>query len=634
MPPVKFLPAGTTRDFPSGTNLLEAIHAAHLEIDSSCGGVGTCGKCLVRVISGDVTFERPESIDSALAEQGYVLACKSFTRDCPLILEIPNQELLKGGQFAEQQDETALIQRTHLPENWQFSGLTRQISVTVFPAQLEDGLSDVDRFTRSIQSHIGPKKVHIPLGILRQLAEVLRQNEGKVNLTVFDREDTLSIIHITSAPEFAEYGLAVDIGTTSIAVQLIAIPSAKIIATLSDYNDQIKCGQDVISRINFAHRSGGLHELQSRALKTINRLISSLLTTHQIAADAVCSAVFSGNTTMLHLFLGLPPEYIRLEPYTPTINIVPNYSASELGIAINPQAVVYCSPSVGSYVGGDITAGLLCTDLDHHEELSLFIDIGTNGELVVGNKDFLMTCACSAGPTFEGAGFDCGMRAVRGAIDQVTVDAQTSQVTYHVIGDCAPKGLCGTGVISLLGQLFLTGWIDAAGKLDRSRPSPYIELSGRSGRFLIVPADKSGTGHNIDISESEITNIIRSKAAIYSAVALIMQKVELPTQAIRQVYIGGNFGRFLDVETAITIGLLPDLPLTKFTYLGNSSLIGSYLLLVSQEARTRQAELTKKLTYLELNTEQAYMDQYSGALFLPHTDLAAFPTVQQKMHKK
>jgi uncharacterized 2Fe-2S/4Fe-4S cluster protein (DUF4445 family) len=335
---------------------------------------------------------------------------------------------------------------------------------------------------------------------------------------------------------------------------------------------------------------------------------------------------------MVHLLLGLNPEYIRIEPYTPTLLETPCFSAEEVGIAINQNSWVYISPSVGSYVGGDITAGLLCTGLaTDSEDISLFIDIGTNGEIVIGNNNFMMTCACSAGPAFEGGGIDCGMRAAIGAIEKVEVETVTGICKYWTIGNVKPMGICGSGMISLLAGLLLTGWIDAAGKFTRKKKSKAIKVDGRNASYIMVPAKQSATGREITISELDIENIIRAKAAIYSACALMLNQVGMTFNDLSSIYIAGGFGRFLDLEKAMIIGLIPDLPMEKFHYIGNSSLTGSYMILVSQEFRKKQIELCKKMTYLELNTEPGYMDQYTGAMFLPHTNPELFPTVKTKL---
>jgi uncharacterized 2Fe-2S/4Fe-4S cluster protein (DUF4445 family) len=365
-------------------------------------------------------------------------------------------------------------------------------------------------------------------------------------------------------------------------------------------------------------------------LKTINHLVSQLSKGNDVNPADICDAVIAGNTTMIHLLLGLPPEYIRLEPYTPTLLESPLLTAGEVGIKINPLSTVYISPAVGSYVGGDITAGLLCTALAADtEEINLFIDIGTNGELVIGNGDFLMTCACSAGPAFEGGGIENGMRAALGAIEKVDIDPETGIASYQTIGNVKPKGICGSGMISLLAGLFLTGWIDAAGKLSRSKKNPAIQIEGRQASYIIAPAEESGPGKPITISEIDIENIIRAKAAIYSAISLMLEQVGLGVEELSNIFIAGGFGRFLDLEKAVIIGLIPDLPRERFHYIGNSSLMGAYMVLVSREYKQRQLELARRMTYIELSTDPAYMNQYTGAMFLPHTDIKRFPSIKR-----
>jgi uncharacterized 2Fe-2S/4Fe-4S cluster protein (DUF4445 family) len=648
MPPVRFLPQDMSVDLPKGSTLMDAAQKAGINIEYACGGSGTCGKCRVRILSGDVSFEKTGALSLQLLDQGYVLACKATLLDTPVLVEIPIQMDHIGGQFIELDPDAEKKQKQFLSEDWISSGLNVRLDMTVPPAQLEDGLSDVDRLQSSISKQlklssagIQIDKINIPLSLLQKVADVLRENKGHVSVLLSKIVNAYRVIDIFADASRVEYGLAIDIGTTSIAVQLVRISDGSVVGTASDYNGQIRCGQDVINRINYANRINpaknlnGLLELQSLVQGTINQLILKICNSTQIFPTHIYSAVISGNTTMMHLFLGLKPEYIRLEPYTPTVMSIPILNAWEVGLQIHPEATIFSSPAVGSYVGGDITAGLLCTDLDSQDPVCLFIDIGTNGELVVGNHDFLMTCACSAGPAFEGAELNCGIRAISGAIDCVDIDPATGQCSYQIIGeDIAPKGICGTGIISLLSQLFLTGWLDAAGKLDRTRSSSVIEEHGRVAHYLIVPAEKSAAGQALFISEPEIANILRSKAAIYSAISLLLDKVGLGIDELDHIFIGGNFGQFLDLDNAITLGLLPDLPLERFTYLGNSSLIGSYLLLLSQTARQRQDKLTQSITYVELNTEQAYMDQYTSALFLPHTDINLFPSVKMRLSRK
>ncbi len=627
MPLVTFKPSNKTINVSAGTELLDTARKAEVEIDSPCGGKGTCCKCIVRIIAGEVDSDSLGLLPKSAIDDGYLLACRTKIKDTPLTVEIPEREEIKGGKFVETSDDAFLVHQEFLPEDVKLNPLTTKFKISVPEPQLEDGLSDIDRVTRAVQKEIGEKEIIYPLSIVRNIADILRAESGNVTITAIEEKHSFNVVEIVSGDHTNQHcGIAIDIGTTTVAVQLIDLATSKIISTHTDYNNQLTCGLDVISRINYARKPERLEELCKRVLKTINILIKQVVKNQSFKPEEISNAAISGNTTMIHLLLGLKPEYIRLEPYTPTLLQVPNLKAGEIGIEINPEAYAQISPAVGSYVGGDITAGLLCTDIvNDSEEVNLFLDIGTNGELVVGNRDFLLACACSAGPAFEGGEIKCGMRAAFGAIEGVEVDQKTGKASYWTIGNAKPRGICGSGIISLLANLFLTGWIDAAGKLSRERKSPNIQFEGRQAKYIIVPAEESSTGEPIFISEIEIDNIIRAKAAIYSACSLMLKQVGLNFDDLANIYIAGSFGRFIDLEKAIVIGMLPDLPLEKFKYIGNASLMGTYLVLISQDFRQRQLEMAKRMTYMELSTDPSYMDQYTGALFLPHTNAELFP---------
>ncbi len=629
MPLITFRPSGKSIEVPSNTELLDAARQAGVEIDAPCGGKGTCGKCLVRIRDGHVDTSSSLGVLSAdVVAAGHVLACRTRLGAEPLTVEVPEASGREGMRIAGG-DETALVRGELLPRKWEYEPMAMKWLVRVPLPQMGDGLSDLDRLTRSIQHDWGPQPVLPPLSVLRTLADALRAEDGIVTTTLIRSSAEIHLIRVEPGDQTARhFGIAVDVGTTTIAVQLVDLTSATILGTRSDYNEQVSCGLDVISRINYARRPERLEELRTRALHTINRLLRQVTQEYTVAPDEICNAVVSGNTTMLHLLLGLNPEYIRLDPYTPTLHETPYLTAVEVGLEINPESWVCFSPCVGSYVGGDITAGMLCTDLaTETEQINLFIDIGTNGELVIGNRDFLMTCACSAGPAFEGAGIECGMRAAIGAIERVEVDAATGLPHYWTIGGGKPKGICGSGMIALLADLLRTGWIDASGKLDRTRPSHAIRVQGRHAYYQLAPLHESGMDHAIQVSELDIENIIRAKAAIYAACALLLRHAGIAFTDLANIYIGGGFGRFLNIEKAIVIGLVPDLPREKFHYVGNSSLMGSYIVLVSQEYHRRQLALARRMTYIDLSSDPTYMDQYTAALFLPHTDRNLFPSV-------
>jgi uncharacterized 2Fe-2S/4Fe-4S cluster protein (DUF4445 family) len=625
MPTVEFLPARRSAEVPPGTELLEAARRAGIEIDASCGGQGTCGGCLVRVTGGAV--DAGESLTAAGDDAGGVQACTTRVRNAPVTVEVPEQPERGDARFVD--DDAGGLRDDLLPGGLEVDPLAVKVLLRVPPPRLQDGLSDLDRVQRAICGEWGAQEVVYTLSAMRQAAAALRADGGRVTVTSIREPGRLNVIQIEPGDRSSRLlGIAVDVGTTTAAVQLIDLSTGQTLATRTDYNAQIPCGLDVISRINYARRPGGSEDLRRRAVDTINRLVCKVSADGEVEASEIRTAVISGNTTMIHLLLGLDPEYIRVEPYSPTVLESPSLRAAEAGLEIDPDARIFLSPCVGSYLGGDITAGLLCTDLaTDADAVSLYIDIGTNGELVIGNAEFLVACACSAGPAFEGGGINCGMRAAAGAIERVAVDPETGRAHYSTIGDLAPRGLCGSGMIDLLANLLLTGWIDLAGKLERSRSSPFIQADGKRARYVIAPAEESPTGKPIAISETGIENIIRAKAAIYSASSLLLRQIGLTFSDLANLYIAGGFGRFLDLEKAIVIGLLPDLPREKFHYIGNASLMGSHLVAVSRESRQRQFDLARRMTNIELSTDPAYMDHYTGALFLPHTDLAQFPSV-------
>ena len=629
MPLITFQPSNKTIEVPSGTDLLLAARQAGVEIDAPCGGKGTCGTCLVKVVTGTVGKRGVTGGIDGENQTGIVQACTATIGDRPVTIEVPKQQGYCGGKFAEglagaQGDISAAIP---------VDPITRQIAIVVPEARKDTVEPDVERLTKSIAAYLDGKPLSVPLSVLQCLADTLRAENGHV--TVFlacNESERCSVVDVKPGGASRHFGIAVDVGTTTVALQLVRLDTGKVMATMADYNGQIPCGLDVISRINYARRQGGLEELRQRVLGTINRLIGILCINNGVSSGELCEAVVSGNTTMIHLLLGMNPDYIRLDPYTPTLLEAASFIGRDVGVNINPNAPVYCSPGVGSYVGGDITAGILCTDLAASSlKTSLFLDIGTNGELVAGNSDLLMTCACSAGPAFEGGGIGCGMRAATGAIERVEIDATTGAARYWTVGNGAPRGICGSGMISLVAELYFKGLVDPAGKFDRTERFAPVQISGRQAQYCLVPESQAEGGKAILISEIDIDNLIRAKAAIYSACSLIMQRIEMRFEDLEHIYIAGGFGRFLDIEKAIAIGLLPDIAREKFKYIGNSSLEGSRRVLISRQQRQLQRQLARRMTYIDLSNDPGYLDQYTAALFLPHTDLKRFPSVAKRI---
>jgi uncharacterized 2Fe-2S/4Fe-4S cluster protein (DUF4445 family) len=622
---------GKETEVPSGTLINDAVHQTGIVIDLPCGGKGTCGKCIVRIAEGNVASKPTSLLTEAEAASGLVLACQcSITGN--VTVSIPQEPA--GAAAGDLLDDGIDLPCETGQETAELYPLSRQVCIQVQKPLKEDGLSDIDRVTRGLRSVLQGTDAICSLPVMRKAADALREDDGWVTVTFSEEEGKTRIINIVGGRSLhGNLGIAVDLGTTTISVRMMDLETGKLLAAKTGYNGQIHCGLDVISRINYAATAERLEDLRSRALHSVNRLVRRVVEDTNTRKEDITACRISGNTIMSHLLLGLKPEYIRLEPYVPTLLQIPCFQASELGIDILPEAIITFSPCVGSYVGGDITAGILVTDLAKGKEaICVFIDIGTNGEIVVGNKEFLMTCACSAGPAFEGGGIDCGMRATTGAIDHATVDRQTCQTGYTVIGGGKPLGLCGSGLIDLVAELLVTGWIDPSGKFNRERSSPLISVTGRRASYTVVEGKDSGSGRPITISETDIENLMRAKAAIYSAASLMLDQAGITFEDILTFSVAGGFGRYLDIDHAVILGLLPDIPVEKFRYVGNASLQGSALCLVSEEFRKRQTALSKRMTYIDLGAFPGYMDQYMAALFLPHTDLNRFPHVIKKLN--
>jgi len=624
---VHFLPFETDVHVAPGAFLLDAIKKAGLPFKSSCGGKGTCGECVVQVLNGRGKSRPSAALSDDLAGQGYVLACQTevtenLTVELPQFQEISIKTLLDAKFIEENKDKISAV--------FEVKPAVKRVELTVPRPTLEDHAGDLERVRRALLKKTGIKEANWEYSVLRNLAESVRAKDGVIDTVLFKDKQDWTVLDIEPHQAGKRIsGLACDIGTTTIALYLADLVTGKILGAASSYNQQLKCGEDIISRINYAAEPARLEELQGLAVSTINHLIAKAVKDARVSPSDIYYGSFAGNTTMTHLFLGIPPRYIREEPYVPTLNEVPQLAARELGLAMNPRARVQCAPAVGSYVGGDITAGLLATPiLRDASKISLFIDAGTNGELVVGNKDWLVTCACSAGPAFEGGGMKSGMPASEGAIEALKLEPN-GKVLYRVVGGGKPRGLCGSGLVDLMAELFVYGYIDKNGKFNESKLGSRLVLNGNGLGFLVEEGKNCHWGKDLVITERDITNLVRTKGAVYSACSLLLKNVGLTFDRIDAFYIAGGFGQHLDIENAIRIGLLPDLPREKFHYLGNTSLWGAYLILLSEQNGEMVNAIAKKMTYVELNTEPGYMHEYTGALFLPHTEIGLFPTVRK-----
>ncbi len=611
---------GQSFELNKGESIYESLLRHEIYLTASCGGKGVCGKCRVKVLQGQYRCEGHGKLTEEERAQGLVLACMCYPEG-DITIEIPVESKLTVG------DKIALARTEGLPEilnkyGAEVSGMVKTQHLSLSEPTLDDNLSDLERIKRQLD-HSGIQLKDFSRTLVLQLPGTLREAAWDVTL-YYDDSARKGLFIKKGSPE-RQYGLAIDIGTTTVALYLVDMETNRVIETASTYNSQMRYGDDVITRIINATEGGKLKQLHRAVVSDINELVDKMCLRQGINAQDITSVVVSGNTTMCHLFWAVEPEHIRLEPYIPAVTTWPRWSASEVGLEVHPEAPVYTVPSVASYVGGDIVAGVLATGIHKNSELSLFMDIGTNGEIVIGNDEWLMTAACSAGPCFEGSGIRCGMRATTGAIESVRIDRQSLEPQVGVIGDGPPVGICGSGMIDAVSEMFLAGIIDQKGRIRTDLNHPRIRTGEDGPEYVLYSAD----GRDIVLTQVDIDNLIRAKGAIYAGMALLLKEVGLDVEHIEKVYIAGGFGNYISVREAIVMGMLPDLPEDRFVFVGNTSVAGAYLCLVSEQMRQEAEQVASMMTYVELSTRANYMDEFMSALFLPHTEMALFPSVMK-----
>ncbi|MFC2030001.1 ASKHA domain-containing protein [Chloroflexota bacterium] len=630
---VVFKPSGQVIEVEVGTLLSDASVEAGVALDLPCGGQGRCGRCKVRVEHGAVSHRSAVRLTSAELDAGWALGCQAVIKG-DAVIHVPEQERVE----LELVPKAVGAERIALAAEFtgELDPSVLRAHVALDPPSLDDQTTDWDRLVRELSLQQDVHGVRANLKTLQSLARDLREADWDVTaaLDMGDRELDPSarprLIDLLPGDQTDRcYGVAIDIGTTTNVVYLVDLLSGKVVDHASAYNAQISAGEDIISRIIFSQKRDGLYRLQKLVLKTLNGLLEDLSERNSIPPQQITKAVVTGNTTMLQLFLRLDPKAIREMPFIPTISQPLVITADEVGLAISPQGTIDCLPVVGAYVGADITAGVLASGMSDTNALTLFIDVGTNGEIVLGNRDWLITCACSAGPAFEGSGVRHGMRATPGAIEEIWIDHRTFEPTFQTIGQLPARGICGSGMIGLLAELFVTGVLDKAGKIQRDLPTPRIRVGDHGGEYVVVWASQSGIGTDIVINEVDIENLLRTKGAIYAGFSVLVQSVGLQLADVEQVLIGGAFGQYINIEKAIQIGLMPDMPWDRFHYLGNTSVLGAFYSLVSRPLRRRVTEIASMMTYLELSADNTFYDQFMSALFLPHTDVTAFPSVMR-----
>ncbi|OKY76149.1 MAG: ferredoxin [Desulfobulbaceae bacterium DB1] len=635
---VTFLPDRTTITVEDGENLLAAAAGAGVYLHAYCGGDGVCGKCKVKIVEGEVAADRGQHLKSTEYDQGIRLACQaSVVSD--VVVEIPAQMGKDGKALRRKPKTTRAISARSLEAligKWDVDPPVEKRFLKLDPPSLEDNVPDLQRLLRAIRKGCYECKepTYDHPEMLKELPFILREAKWEVTVLMLrgkrsEEPDRIIAIEPGNTTDRL-YGLAVDIGTTTVGGILMDLNSGKVLAESSAYNGQIPYGEDVISRIIYSQRPGGLRILQERVVHTINEIIQSVCRKVVISPSDISYIMAAGNTVMSHLLLGIDPKFIREAPYVPTCSQFPLTRAAGLGVMAHSSVRLFLYPSISSYVGGDIVSGVHACQMHKSPELTLFIDIGTNGEIVVGNQDWMMCTACSAGPAFEGGGIRHGMRASSGAIENFHIHPQTYDPMIITIDRTKPRGICGSGLISIVSELFEAGVVDQQGKFNRSIDHPRIREGLDGYEYVLAWSKDSLIGEDIVITEVDLDNLIRAKGAMYAGYLTLLDSVGMTFTDLDRIILAGNFGAYLDLEQAISIGLLPDINREKFFYLGNGSLLGAQISLDDHKRFRERSEVSKLITNMELSESPDFMNHYMAALFLPHTDLSLFPSVKIK----
>lgn len=625
----------------TGDNLLEIAREANVAIDAPCSGNASCGKCRVQLKSGELDSKKTLHITDEEYEQGWRLSCVS-TICADVTVLVPDiasayKNRMKVADLSSK-EEIAIFENAK--SEIELAGIQLKnsldvVEVEMAPPSLDDTMPDNERLSRALRKFLNIKRVRIPYTVLKKLPDVLRDNNFKIKCVLRATSEDMFVYDVFGIEkDVIVGGLAIDIGTTTVSAVLINMENGEILAKGSAGNGQIRFGADVINRIIESQKPGGRKKLQDAVIKeTINPMIREMCKSAGLPKSQVYRMCVASNTTMNHLFAGINADPLRMEPYIPAFFKTNSLFASDVGIDINQDAHIIIAPNIGSYVGGDITAGTLVSMIWNRPEFSLFIDLGTNGELVFGNSDFMMSCACSAGPAFEGGDISCGMRATDGAIEACTIDKETMEPSYKVVGEpgTKPIGLCGSGIIDVISELFLAGIINPKGKFVREGKRIKRDEYGM-GSYVLAFEEEAGSVKDVEITEVDIDNFIRAKGAIFSAIRTMLSSLDFDVCMIDHVYVAGGIGSGINMQNAINIGMFPDIPLEKFHYIGNSSLTGAYLMLISTPAEKKTYELAANMTYMELSTVPTYMDEFVGACFIPHTDTNLFPGVMEHLN--
>ena len=639
---ITFLPHEAEIEVPKGETIIHAAMEAGVHVNASCGGEGVCGKCRVRIEEGTVDGGISEKISQQDQEKGFRLACQAQVKS-DLLVRIPVESAMDASALRSQMAprKTAHIQEMdfdELKEKGLFVAPVEKKFLQLPEPTLQDNLSDMTRLISYLKAQHDEHRLDVALSVIRKIPDIIRQKDFEVTTTlvrpVRDIGKTRLINVQTGDTTDRSYAIAMDIGTTTIYGQVIDLISGAVLAEHGEFNGQISYGEDVISRIVYAEKPDGLQRLHEVVMDTINNILDRIIKKSGIDHEDLSTITLAGNTTMTQLLLKINPRYIRRSPYVPAATLYPPTRAKDLGMAVGDHVSALVYPAISSYVGGDIVAGVMGSGIYRTEKLTLYMDVGTNAEIVIGNKDWLACAACSAGPAFEGGGLKYGMRAEKGAIEDFSIDPVTYEPMIITIGNVRPKGICGSGLITMVATLFEMGILNNLGKFNRDLATDRIRENEGVYEYVLAWKDETQIDRDVVLTEIDIENLIRAKGAIYSGCMTLLTEVGMNIQDIEHIILAGGFGSYVDLEKAMVIGLLPEMDPAKVTFIGNGSLMGARMSSLTNRIRKDVVEVTDKMTNFELSDTPSYMDNYIAALFLPHTDINQFPNLKARLEAR
>ncbi len=608
---VMFQPSGARIVVDKGISLYDAARLAGVKIRSVCAGVGRCGKCKVIVEDGLVREKSTVRSDFLTKEElniGYYLACQTLALSDVSVL-IPPETRIGGQKILSD----AVISRVELKP------CTKKLFLEDIFGKITSTSMRVERLSTKIIDFFPDFNYSLSPSVMEKISEFPMEFINGITMTTSTCRSVNEVVDVEVGNTSQQnYGLAVDIGTTKVVCYLVDLRDGEIIDVESDYNRQLAYGEDLLSRINYVvTNKDGLIRLQRAVIETINDIVGKLTSNSSIRALDITDATISGNTVMTYLFTGTDPKPL-IKKGTIISRIPIQQKAQTLGLDVNPNGYVYCFPSISPFFGGDAVSDLLASGMAESSEISVLIDMGTNGEIMLGNRDWIISTSCAAGPAFEGWEITFGTRSVLGAIEHIQIDPSTLKASYTVIGGSSqkPRGICGSGIIDAVAEMFQRGIIDWLGKF-REMKSPFLRKGPDGWEYIVSPASENDLNKDIIINQKDINNLIDSKAAVCGALTTLMKKVGLSIRDVKRVFLAGAFGNYVDARSAVTIGIFPKFPNAKVIQIGNGSIAGAYLALLSSERRTVLEEISNFVTYYDLTVDPDFMDEYSAAFSLP-----------------